>query len=296
MLNQKRNLLIIFALLSLLFSGCNIQATPTFIPPAQDQIATQVAALLTATPQAPIPTEPPVVTATAPVPTATQPVPPTATATVAAPTETLAPTETPPTSTPTEVAGDPRLSLGDPTFIDDSFKENGNWGSDWKDEFTQGQFQDHQLVLTSIGVDGWTITWPKPSDFYMEMTAKTGECAGKDRYGLIIRVPETFDRGYLFGFTCDGQYSLRIWNPEEKKYEYLIDWTASSHIKAGSEQTNRLGIMAEGDRFSLYANGHFLAEASDDTYSKGTFGPFIGHAETPDFTIYISEIAYWELP
>lgn len=290
MLPQK--LFILFwALFALLLAGCNFQATPAYQAPSQDQIATQVAVLLTSTP-APTQAVPIVVTATAPVLPPTQPATPTDT-------PTLAPTATETLSaspTPTEVSGDPRLSLGDPTFVDNTFKENRNWGSDWKDDFTQGQFVDRKLVLTSLGVDGWTLSWPKPSNFYMEMTATTGDCSGLDRFGLIVRVPESFDRGYLVGFTCDGQYSLRIWNPKQKKYDYLIDWTHSGDIHAGSDQTNRVGIKAEGDRFSLYANGQFLADATDDTFSEGRFGPFIGHAATEEFTITISEIAYWDLP
>ncbi len=117
-----------------------------------------------------------------------------------------------------------------------------------------------------------------------------------DRYGLIVRVPETFDRGYLFGFTCDGQYSLRIWNPEEKQYDYLVKWKHSDAILSGSDQTNRLGLKADGDKLSLYANGHYLTQVTDSTFDKGRFGPFIGHDETNNFTIQIKEISYWDLP
>ncbi len=211
-----------------------------------------------------------------------QPWPPSATAT--------------PQPTATAVAGDPRLTLGNPTFQDTKFKENVNWGSAWKDEFTQGEFTNNELVLTSIGVDGWTLTWPKITDFYIEMTATTGDCSGMDRYGLIVRVPATFDRGYLYGFTCDGHYSLRIWDPVKKQYTYLVKWTHSDDIITGSNQTNRLGLMAQGDNLTLYANGNLLGSVTDSQFDQGRFGPFVGHADTNDFTVYIKEIAYWDLP
>jgi hypothetical protein len=297
----------IFGLIVLL-TGCSFSA-PAAPTPFMDAnaVATQVAILLTASPAVNNP-QPLVITATLPpAPTGPAATGTSATGSVAASTTpqppTSAPTQTPtasdtpqPTPTATAVAGDPRQSLGDPTFQDTKFKEDNNWGSAWKDDFTQGQFKNNELVLTSIGVDGWTLTWPKIADFYIEMTATTGDCSGMDRYGLIVRVPETFDRGYLFGFTCDGQYSLRVWDPVKKQYNYLVKWTHSEDIVSGSNQTNRVGLMAQGDKLSLYANGKLLSSATDSRFDKGRFGPFVGHADTNDFTVYIKEIAYWDLP
>jgi hypothetical protein len=281
--------------------GAPPPAEPTDLP--EDLLNTQVAILLTATYAAssPTPDEPAPVETGLPEPTPTPqptdtPEPPTPTSPPPTDTSTPTPTETAtprPTSTP--MASDPRRLLGNPTWRDATFRENQNWGEAWDGEFTSGRFSNNQMILTSTGVDGWTLTWPKPADFYIEMTATTGECAGSDRYGLIVRVPDSYDRGYLVGLTCDGRYSLRKWNPDANRYEVLIGWTASEHINAGSNQTNRVGLKAEGSRFEVYANGAFLAEASDSELKEGRFGPFIGHDQTENFTIAISEIAYWAL-
>jgi hypothetical protein len=292
MLTRSTIKAVFFLGLVIILTGCGLPrpAAPT---PFNDLVATQVAVLLTASPAATV-NEPNVVTATiapetqAATATAT-PLPPTS-----APSVTPTATETPP-PTPTAVEGDPRQTLGDPTFQDTKFKEDVNWGSAWKDEFTQGEFSNNEMVLTSVGVDGWTLTWPIVTDFYIEMTATTGDCSGMDRYGLIVRVPKSFDRGYLYGFTCDGKYSLRIWDPAKKQYTYLINWTHSDEIMAGSNKTNRIGLMARGEKFTLYANGVEIDSATDSRFDKGQFGPYIGHANTEDFTIYIKEIAYWDL-
>jgi hypothetical protein len=290
--------------LALLLAACSpTSGLPQAEEPSADSIATQVAFLLTAspvfTPIPPLPSTdtPPqqpaeqlvfTATPTAPLPTQ-EPTP------LPTETPTLAPSPTPlPTSTP--IATDPRQLLGSPKWQDKTFKDNQNWGSAWEGDFTEGKFVDNRLVFTSVGVDGWTLSWPKIENFYMEMTATTGTCSGKDRYGLIVRVPDTYDRGYLYGFTCDGYYSLRRWNPEEKRYEALVNWTATPHIVQGSNQVNRLGLRVEGGRFQMYANGHYLGEAADSLLKEGRFGPFIGHDKTDNFTIYISEIAYWDLP
>jgi hypothetical protein len=286
--------------LMIILSACKMPqaAAPT---PFGNAVATQVAVLLTSNPAATNPqpaAETPIVTNLSPA-TQTKAAPSPATSTPLPPTAkpTQAPTKTPkPKPTATQVEGDPRLTLGDPTFQDKKFKEDNNWGSAWQDKFTKGEFIDNQLVLTSVGVDGWTLTWPKFANFYIEMTAATGDCSGMDRYGLIVRVPESYDRGYLFGFTCDGRYSLRIWDPTGKKYIDVIKWVHSDEINAGSNQTNRMGLMVDGNKLTLYANGHLLSSATNSRFDKGYFGPFIGHTETTNFTISIKEIAAWELP
>jgi len=300
---NARILTIIMIILAsaILLSGCGapapLPATPTL---SQDAVATQVAAVLTST-SIVLPPSPIAVTATAqldvvqpteevlPTNTAVPTEAPTATQTTA-PSPTAAPTSTP-------VQNDPRSVLGGAAFTDKTFKENSNWGKAWENDYTKGEFIDNQLALTSIGVDGWTLSWPKVDDMYIEMTATTETCSGADRYGMIVRVPESFDTGYLVGFTCDGRYSLRLWNPEEEQYQYLIQWTNSDKINAGANQTNRIGLWVEGDTFKVYANGHLLGQAQDDELEgEGRIGPWIGHDKTDNFTVNISEISYWDLP
>jgi hypothetical protein len=77
---------------------------------------------------------------------------------------------------------------------------------------------------------------------------------------------------------------------------YLIEWAESPHILKGEGQVNKIGINADGNRISLYANGNFLAEVRDDSYASGRFGLFVGAAETPGYTVTVDRIAYWENP
>jgi hypothetical protein len=112
------------------------------------------------------------------------------------------------------------------------------------------------------------------------------------RYGVIFRTDA--DEGYLFGFTCDGQYSLRMWDGEQ--FTALIDWTYSPYILAGAGQINRMGLAVEGSEFSLYANGYYLDQVQDSTYDEGRFGLFVGSKDGESFVVAVDEIAYWILP
>ena len=134
--------------------------------------------------------------------------------------------------------------------------------------------------------DSWMITQQYPTDFYIEVTAAPEDCGYLDRYGLIVRAPDA-NQVYLYGFTCDGKYSLRVWTGE--KYYYPVQWTLNKNILNGPGQTNRLGLLVEGNKFSLYANGKFLTAIEDDTYTEGGIGLFVGAVKTAGFTVYFDK-------
>lgn len=313
-----------------LISGCNglFQPMPT---PSEDAVATQVAAILTTMPTAttesggqptqslptilptetlpaptetPEPTQPPV----SPTETAAQPIASsteTATQPTTAPTETLPPTFTPtvqptPTLAFTLSPNDPAARLGPASWTDNMDRDN-NWPTG-TDQFTEISFSDGVMFLTGLTtIDGWRLTWPELTDFYLEATFQTANCAANDRYGMIVRVPESRDpnRGYLVGLSCDGKVSLRRWDATvgaRGEMVNLIAWTAKSAVKAGSNQTNRLGLMAIGDRLIVYVNGELVGEVRDNTFRKGYFGVFVGARDTEKFTIKVDQVRYWENP
>lgn len=201
------------------------------------------------------------------------------------------------TSTPTELPSDPRSSLGNPNFSD-TFQNGGNW-SLYEDQHVSFSVNNNMLKMVAFNPehwDGFMLSWPVVSDFYLEMNVTPKKCSGLDRYGLVTRSTKT-DKGYtgyLFGISCDGRYSLRAWDGE--KFTTLIDWTESDFIKAGPNETNRIGFWAKGKNLSLYANGNLLGKINDDTYQEGKFGVFIGSINTTDFNVRVNEIDQWDLP
>lgn len=226
-----------------------------------------------------------------------------ATVTPSGPTETPAPTETPtdtptPTTTPTPTAtfaaGDPRAELGAPAW-QDSFADGSNWFM-FEDEHVTMTVSNGELTMAALQTgkwDSWMLAYPILENFYLEGVFSQGKCKGEDRYGMLVRAPDP-NQAYLFGVTCDGQYSFRRW--DGKRNHWLGEWTAHEAIATGSNQDNRLGIRAEGRTFTLYANGKELASFSDGNYREGGIGLFVGAGETPKFEVNIEEVSYWQLP
>jgi hypothetical protein len=149
-------------------------------------------------------------------------------------------------------------------------------------------------VLQPGSSDEWGLSQrPEVDDFYLQATFITGStCADADRYGVLLRAPDP-SQGYVYGFSCSGRYRLYSWDGET--YRGIQEWRASSAIRAGANQTNILGVWMDGETIRLYANGQLLAEFSDDQFDSGQFGLFIGSADTNNFTVFVDEVATWDL-
>jgi hypothetical protein len=288
---------------TVLFSACllfTLACLGTVTPGSENAVKTKVALQLTSlaamtqaggTPLGPAengggsPGELPTVTPTGSPPPSDTP--------TVTPTITQTPSFTPP-------ADDPRLTLGSPSYRTD-FPDGTNWYL-FDDSNVRFEVAGHKLVMTAKNAnayDSWTLTAWKLTNYYLEMTATTDTCSGRDRYGLVVGVPYPVNNpSYLLKFACDGYYSFGYFDTTEAdvKFHYLKDWTKSPYILAGAGQTNRMGFKAEGTHLSLYANGHFLTDLNEPAFGEGRFGLFVGAVNTANFTVRVSEVAYWVLP
>lgn len=309
-----------FILLIFLLSACNFAAEPTVAAPTVDVIGTQVAQTLVAvqaTMDRPIATLPPTQVKNQPIllstntviatvaPTLTATLSPTlavsasrtASRTVAGPTQTPTKASTN-TLTPTAIPGDPRNALGTPTWKDD-FQKASTWGlgAPYDDGHTRVSIAPGKIVLTSKNAEGWPgwrMQVIKIQNFYLEATINTLNCADTDMYGLAFRSSSTY-KAYWFEITCDGRYSLEAGDMDNAAE--IIKLKANPLIKAGSNQTNRFGVLANGNKLSFYANGKLLEEITNTNIpDAGIFGYFVLGKKTANFTIESTEIAYWKLP
>jgi hypothetical protein len=221
-------------------------------------------------------------------------------ASTAAATATKAPaTSTPTGPTATASASDPRTKLGTPTWTD-KMDKGDNWptGTD-PAAFTEIAFNNGFMELTSLkNKDGWRLSRESLGNAYLEMTVNSGTCLPADRYGVIVRVPNAAEanRGYLLGFTCDGKFAIRKWDGVANSMTTFVNWKANAAINAGADKTNRLGVMMQGNKLSLYANGVLLAEVPDNTWSQGVFGIFAGAQESASYKLKVDQVDYWTLP
>jgi hypothetical protein len=280
---QKRFL---YLILAAILMGCNL---PTRGQPTAtaDPVSTQVSLLLTQMPTATGSPQPETPTPLS-LPSDTPP----------QPTATSTPPSIPATLTATISPSDPKSSLGQPAYQNTFERSQGLYL--YESENTRVFHENGALMLSGVTADGWhgwSLIYSHPSQhFYLEGTFRTQTCAGADLYGLVFRA-EGSEAGYFFGATCDGRYNLHARDFTDGSDLRQIDLTANSAIQSGTNAVNRLGVMANGDRINLYANGVMLQEIIDSTFSEeGNFGAFVAANATPGFTVHLDEISLWDLP
>ncbi len=259
-----------FGLTAVLLLSC----TPS--TPFEDKVATQVSISFTATALDEMlrqPTDTPTPEATMTLePTATKPLP----------------------------EGDPKNTLGSPTWRDD-LATGKNWNLESSDITFGGttfSAENGKLVATSATTSEgyiWWLNFRKLKNAYLEAKFEIGTCSGNDQYGLVFRAVNYEDGfAYYYSVSCDGKYDLR--RRTNAGSVMLLGSPQSGFINDGSDQTNTLGVWMQNDRISLYVNGELLEEITDtELGQEGHFGIFINAAKTPGFTVRMDEISYWLL-
>jgi len=122
-------------------------------------------------------------------------------------------------------------------------------------------------------------------------------------YGIMFRVAGSASGRsyYLFAVTLDGMYYL------QKKVDGKwidtdpVSISPSPYLKQGALM-NRLGVLAEGPRISLYINGNLVKTITDDMNTSGEVGLAVVTGENPlarvafsRMTIYTVDKAKTEL-
>ncbi|HEY6287329.1 MAG TPA: hypothetical protein VIX20_16805, partial [Ktedonobacteraceae bacterium] len=96
--------------------------------------------------------------------------------------------------------------------------------------------------------------------------------------GLFFRVStDVFGEysGYLFEITPTGKYRISVFSQRiSATITPLKNWTSSPAIRQGYAASNTLQVIVQGSSLSLYANGMFLVQLSNSTYTSGLIAFF----------------------
>lgn len=277
-----RSKIILIPFVMILVISCNLPILRNSI--SEDRVATKVSMAKTATMESQDRITPP------PPSSPTQP---------GMLSKTVEPSYTPsPEPSITATSNDFASQLGAP-YYSNPMSSGSAFGLDsegYDDGYTRIGMADGGMVLTSNSTNGWRgwrLTDRGLYNFYLEGTFITGVCTGNDQYGLVFRAPDySTGEGYYFGVTCDGNYSLLL--SDGDRYRTLIELTPSDKIKQGSNQTNQLGVLAEGPSIVIFLNGEKIGNVNDSTFLTPTkVGAFILGRNTPGFTVKLDQLNMW---
>ena len=108
--------------------------------------------------------------------------------------------------------------------------------------------------------------------------------------GLFFRVnTDIFNRyaGYLFEVDSKGDYKISQMSYTTVTALSGHDWTQSAFLKQGNTAKNTLLVIVRGNTFLFYANGSFLTQVTDTTYSAaGNIAFLATTTDTPADIVY----------
>lgn len=171
-------------------------------------------------------------------------------------------------STATQAANEWRLVLAD----DFASKRNG-WGTETSDDERAKsliEVKDGKYVW-DISTHKLAITWETANtktlgDFTLAVDAKQIGGPTNAEYGVIFREDVDYDF-YYFAINNLGQYTLLLWYDD---WITLINYTRSELIHPN--QSNRIGVIAQGSHFIFSINGERLVEYTNDRIKSGKVG------------------------
>ena len=219
----------------------------------------------------------------------------------AAPEEEVTPTATPEeeitvTPAPTEEASVldhiDAIRAADPVYTQDF----AILPDDWTPRISDNMRYDAVDGALEFGVDvpgalGWTVYGPTTNDLYVEVDGRflTDVYA---EYGILFRYVDS-QNFYFLAVDTAGQFS--IWRLRQNQWETVYDWTYTDYLELGANADNHIGLLVEGERFTVLANDVIVAEIDDDAFPTGSLALAVGTFEDGNVTVQFDNFAVWSL-
>jgi hypothetical protein len=171
-----------------------------------------------------------------------------------------------------------RFSIVEPLLFDDFEDPTTGWAESEDETSVQG-YQDggYSIRVTAPDLAVWATAGYTLDDFTLQTKVRQTEGDPANEAGLLFRYVDNANF-YSLDVTGDGKFAL--FKLEDQEWSALVNWRESPHINPLGE-TNLLKVTCQGNRITLYANGHELASVTDDTFAQGDVGLFAGTFDEP---------------
>jgi hypothetical protein len=215
---------------------------------------------------------------------------------------------------------DPAAGLGPPDVHDDFSGTNPEFELDNVSGVARSWYQNGRFNIT-FPTRGWW-TWYSGStgvrNFYVDIVVyNSDQCVERDAAGLLYRLDQNFDRGFLFGVTCGGGYfSGFSYYPgatgpvciflnsapddlDDLDCSGLWSHPVSEYIDPGPGAANRIGIRAMGTQISLYINGHQVDNLQGifPMFMEGTdLALYLGAGQADNASVSFDDFSIWFNP
>lgn len=173
----------------------------------------------------------------------------------------------------------PTAPVNKPLFADDFSQDNGLWETFIEDGAT-AQLVDGQLALANNLPSRVTISVAalNVADFDLTVEATFVEGGSANSYGVLFRYlnDKSF---YRLDFTDDGYWGVS--RRMDENWISISELAASPALHTGLNAQNLIRLTAQGDTFTVYANGRPLGTVTDSAIEIGRLGVFVSTFDDP---------------
>jgi len=136
---------------------------------------------------------------------------------------------------------------------------------------SSGYFEDQDASVTMRFLEGDT-TYIRAGLFLRYQDGIGG-------YGILVSAQSTYLIGYYE--TPPG---------EKMAWKTKLNWTTHTALLPGLNQSNRLRVVAQGNRFKVYLNGVMATSIKDDLYQEGQIRLAVEPSDKSDIRIAFSTL------
>ncbi len=135
------------------------------------------------------------------------------------------------------------------------------------------------------------------SDFYAQVEVYPVDCREHAAFALAVRLdPDPVPSEMLFLVECSGAYRVRTLAGDQAGEILLSGVVPAPQDQA--DQVHVMGVLAQGDWYTVFWDGEVLGTAVDDTYRHGDIGFFVKPSPVTldGATVAFDNLRVWSLP
>lgn len=162
-------------------------------------------------------------------------------------------------------------------FYEENFSDPNSGWRVFQDDRARGYYKNGEYHL-KIWKSGWYYWSCVPgqrsfSNFTAEVDVRQISPQGANTHGFFLRRKGQGD-AYLYDFSITGDGRYQFAKRVGGQFKRVLPLTRSSYINVG-QRKNHLKVVAKGDRFKLYVNGHHLETITDHSIQSGEICLFL---------------------
>ncbi len=114
--------------------------------------------------------------------------------------------------------------------------------------------------------------------------------------GIVLRADATNDYEYQFRISTDGTYILNKYVVENgaPAVKPLLSGTSPAIVK-GTNQSNLVAVLAQGDAIAVYINKKYVDSTNDATYHQGQIGVYADSDPSSVVDAAFNKLEVWKL-